>query len=118
MDRPFANGRSGHGTASRGPGGRFLPGNRAAVGRGNPHAAQVNAWRRALAETVSDDDLHAVIVKLVECAQDGQPWAVKELLDRCLGKPGPQLEAGSEIDAGPVTLRVVLDNPAPAIGQR
>ncbi len=46
MDRPFANGRSGHGTATRGASGRFLPGNKAAVGRGNPHAAQVITWRR------------------------------------------------------------------------
>ncbi len=86
--RPLANGgdgRDGHG--------RFLPGNRAAVGRGNPHADRVHAWRNALAATVTGDDLRAVIAKLVERAKAGERWAVCELLDRCLGKPDQALEA-------------------------
>ncbi len=87
-----------------------MPGSNAAVGRGNPHAARVNAWRRALVESVSANDLHEVIGKLVERAKAGERWAVCELLDRCLGKPvQPTVPAGEvqvcrialELDEGP-----------------
>ncbi len=113
MVRPLANGgngRDGHG--------RFLPGNRAAVGRGNPHADRVHAWRSALAATVTEDDLRAVIAELVERAKAGERWAVCELLDRCLGKPvQPTVTAGElqvcrihlEVDEGPA--RFFRDDP-------
>ena len=111
MDEPFANG--GNGEAERDGHGRFLPGNNAAAGRGNPHAARVNAWRRALVESVSSDDLREVIGKLVERAKAGERWAVCELLDRCLGKPvQPTVTAGElevcrillEVDPGPMRI--------------
>ena len=91
--------------------GRFGPGNKAAVGRVNPHADRVRAWRSALAATVTEDDLHAVIVKLVERAKAGERWAVCELLDRCLGKPVPQSDPADAEDTGPVTLVLALDKP-------
>ncbi len=78
-----SNGRDGRG--------RFAKGNPG--GPGNPHAAAVGRWRTALADTVTGDDLRAVIAKLVERAKAGERWAVCELLDRCLGKPEQALEA-------------------------
>ena len=81
------------------------------VGRVNPHADRVHAWRNALAATVTEDDLHAVIVKLVERAKAGERWAVCELLDRCLGKPVPQVDPTDAEDTGPVKLVLTLDKP-------
>jgi hypothetical protein len=65
--------------------GRFTRGN--SGGPGNPHVKSVAAWRSALARVVSPADIKAVLAVLLECAKAGEPWAVKELLDRCLGKP-------------------------------
>jgi hypothetical protein len=65
--------------------GRFLPGHKG--GPGNPMAAQVAAWRRALHETVTPDDIRAVMLALLEAAKSGKAWAVKEFFDRTLGKP-------------------------------
>lgn len=63
--------------------GRFAAGN---PGGPNPYAKQLASWRAALA-TVTKDQLVNVVQKLVVAAEAGEPWAVKELLDRCLGKP-------------------------------
>ncbi len=65
--------------------GRFAPGNK--VGRGNPMAARVAKLRCAMLEAVSDDDMTAIIRKLVELAREGDVQAAKEVLMRTLGKP-------------------------------
>ena len=66
--------------------GRLASGN--AYGRrGSPHAAKVASWRSALTETVTANDMAEVFRVLVERAKAGESWAVKELLDRTLGKP-------------------------------
>ena len=109
MAPPFANG--GNGETARDSRGRFRSGNRAAAGRGNPHADQVQAWRSALVATVSEADLRAVIRKLVELARAGERWAVCELLDRCLGKPLQQVPAGGLTDTEHVTVRLEFDEP-------
>ena len=71
--QPFANGHSGNGSATRGPGGRFLPGNKAAVGHGNPHASQVNAWRRAFVESVTAEDRSVTRLALMSPGPAGAP---------------------------------------------
>lgn len=70
--------------------GRFVPGWKG--GPGNPHAAAVGAWRSALAEAVTPEDIRQVTDKLVSEAKAGESWAVRELLDRCLGKPTHSVE--------------------------
>ena len=65
--------------------GRFTVGN--AGGPGNPNAAAVGAWRSTLARSVTPDDLQDVIGQLLKQAKDGEPWAIRELLNRCLGRP-------------------------------
>ena len=40
-----------------------------------------------MAATVTSNDLQNVIGVLVGQAKAGEPWAVKELLNRCLGRP-------------------------------
>ena len=79
--------------------GRFVPGNPG--GPGNPQARNVAAWRGALASAVSAEDIAEVTGKLIEEAKAGEPWAVRELLDRCLGKPHVQID----LQADPERMR-------------
>lgn len=80
-DKPSANGNNGRDAAT----GRFQPGNR--FGRGNPYVARVAAWRRAFAQSVTPADITRVLGKLKEAAFAGESWAIKELLERALGRP-------------------------------
>ena len=43
--------------------------------------------RAAMLAAVSEQDMTAIIAKLVQLAKDGDVRAIKELLDRTLGKP-------------------------------
>jgi hypothetical protein len=79
---PSPNGDNG-----RGPRGQFGKGNR--YGKGNPQAKQAAAWRRALLQSIKPADLKAIIKKLVELARAGEPWAVREVLQRTLGSAVP-----------------------------
>jgi hypothetical protein len=65
--------------------GRFTKGNRG--GFGNPFARRTAAFRRALAEAVSDDMIAAVVRKLAELAQAGDVAAIKLFLAYTVGKP-------------------------------
>ncbi len=76
------NGRDGRG--------RFATGNRCAVG--NPLARRVAQLRSMILEAVSEDDLRAVVLALIEKAKNGDVMAARELLDRLVGKaPSPVL---------------------------
>ena len=88
-ETPSTNGDNGLAEA-RDSKGRFLPGNPG--GPGNPQARNVATWRKALAEAVSAEDVTQVAQRLVDAAKAGEPWAVRELLDRLLGKPHVQIE--------------------------
>ncbi len=65
--------------------GRFGQGNRFSTG--NPHSATVGKLRTALLDAITEDDMKAVILKLIDLAKSGNIAATKLLLDRCLGKP-------------------------------
>jgi uncharacterized protein YjcR len=65
--------------------GRFAKGN--VGGPGNPNAAHVARLRKALFEAVTEDDLKAIIQKMVEKAKEGDIAAAKEVIERLLGKP-------------------------------
>ncbi len=65
--------------------GRFGQGNRFSTG--NPHSATVGKLRTALLDAITEDDIKAVILKLIDLAKSGNIAATKLLLDRCLGKP-------------------------------
>jgi hypothetical protein len=83
-ERSMTTAPSPSGSNGRGAGGRFGKGNPG--GPGNPYAARVGRWRATLAETVTDADMQAVAKTLVKAAKAGEAWAVRELLDRTLGK--------------------------------
>lgn len=79
------NGRNGHG--------QFAPGNQLSKGRGNPNVAQLNRWRSQLPKAITGARLRRVIEQLAQQAEAGEPWAIKELLDRTLGKPVQPIDA-------------------------
>ena len=65
-------------------GGKFAAGNPG--GPGNPHGGQVARLRAVMLEAVSEDDMRAVVLKLVELAKEGDLKAIDLLLTRTLGK--------------------------------
>ncbi|TVQ51070.1 MAG: hypothetical protein EA377_13415 [Phycisphaerales bacterium] len=78
-NQPLTNGTNG-----RAPDGTFTPGNDFGR-RGSPHAAKIAAWRKAFAEAVTEDDIRQIVGKLKGAALAGEPWAIKEILGRCIG---------------------------------
>ncbi len=80
MVKPTPNGPNG-----RDERGRFAPGHPG--GPGNPHAKQTGKLRSAMLKAVTEKDMRAVVMKLVELAKSGNVPAAKEVLDRCLGRP-------------------------------
>lgn len=81
MDRPSTNGDNG-----RDGGGRFTRGN--AGGPGNPYARRVARLRTLMLETVSDEDLKAIVSALVKQAKAGDLAAIREVLNRVTGRAG------------------------------
>jgi len=79
-ETPSPNGLNGRDITT----GRFSPGWKG--GPGNPFAAKAAQLRAALLETVTADDIKAVIIKLVDQAKGGDVAAAKVLLDRTIGK--------------------------------
>ena len=79
---PSANGRNGNGTFAKGNAG----------GPGNPQSKAVNKFRSMLIESTTVEEFQAVRNALVKAAKAGQPWAVKEYLDRIIGKPKESVE--------------------------
>ena len=77
---PSPNGPNG-----RDQGGRFVAGNPG--GPGNPYGVHVARLRAAMLAAVSEQDMTAIIARLVQLAKDGDVRAIKELLDRTLGRP-------------------------------
>ena len=94
---PSPNGRNARG--------RFAKGNLG--GPGNPYAKRVADLRAALLESVTEQDIRAVARALVKRAKEGEVPAVRELLDRLLGRT-----ADSALDrAGPPVIHLVTGVP-------
>jgi len=81
---PSVNGPNGNDNG-RDSAGRFTKG--CPGGPGNPCARRVAKFRFALLKTVTEEDLITVARLLMSKAIEGEPWAIRELLDRLLGKP-------------------------------
>ena len=76
MGTPSRNGRTDTG--------RFAKGNPG--GPGNPHGRRVADLRAALLDAVTEADIRAVARSLVARAKAGEVPAIRELLDRLMGK--------------------------------
>lgn len=87
---PLANGQSNGG--DRGPGGKFVAGNQAALGRGNPGAADVGKHRARFFAALRDDDVERCLKTIrrvmgnKKSRDSDRLAAARELLDRVLGK--------------------------------
>jgi hypothetical protein len=66
--------------------GKFKKGNPG--GPGNPNVRRLGEYQQAIREAVTLDDLKKVIQRVLSKAQAGDMMAVKELLDRVVGKAG------------------------------
>jgi hypothetical protein len=77
-------------TGWRGEGGRFLKG--CPGGPGRPATPNERRWRLLLDECVSEEDMIAVIRKMVEQAIAGNRWARRDLLEYTIGKPRLMVE--------------------------
>lgn len=80
MTDPSTNG----GNGSRDARGRFVKGN--AGGPGNPNAQHVAKLRDGFRSACSVADVRAICRKLVSMAKKGNLLAVREVLDRTIGK--------------------------------
>ena len=78
---------SSNGSNGRQPGGQFGLGNH--FGRGNPNAGRVAHLRRAMLNAISAEDITAITSKLVEQAKTGDLNAIREVLNRTVGRPVP-----------------------------
>jgi hypothetical protein len=81
--------------------GRFAKGNRG--GSGNPFARQVAAFRACLISSVTQEDMQAIVYKLVDRARIGNLQAIKLLFSYLLGTPKPVVEP-DELDLHEMNL--------------
>lgn len=84
---------------------------------GNQNAARGADWRQAIKRALAHnsgtnyrDGLDKVAKKFVEAAENGDPWAMKELGDRMDGKPAQSITMDGELNlpvSGTVSFRKV-----------
>jgi len=96
-EQPTPTGDNGRDTT-----GRFRPGNKLA--KGNPFAKRVQKIRAALLSRLTVDDAKEIADVLIRQAKSGDLAAIKELLDRAIGK-APTIVAGA--DGGPLQIQAV-----------
>jgi hypothetical protein len=84
MDR-YDRELTGDGNGRR-PDGRFGPGNK--LGKGNPLAGRAAQIRAVLLRKLTPKAAGRIADKLIAQASDGDLAAIRELLDRTIGKPG------------------------------
>ena len=84
-----SNGRNGNGT--------FSKGNQLSKGHKSSSNVHAMALKKVLLETVTEKDMRAIVNKLVKLAMAGDIAAIKELFDRCLGRPLQTHEVDVEV---------------------
>jgi hypothetical protein len=86
-DPENSNEPSTHGPSGQDAKGRFTVGNR--HGKGNPLAGRAAKIRAVLLKRLTIKDAQAIADQLITLAKSGDLAAIKELLDRTIGKPSP-----------------------------
>lgn len=72
-------------TVKRGAKGHFTAGTK--PGPGNPQVRKLASYRDAFAKAVTPEDITTAARKLAELAKAGDIMAIRELLDRAIGRP-------------------------------
>jgi hypothetical protein len=80
--------------------GKFSAGN--SFGRGNPTARHAQRLRQLFVTAVTEEDIKAIVAKLVQLAKAGDIQAANLLLTRALGKPSTS-DNSLPIDSEPIT---------------
>ena len=91
-DKPELNGTSGRDTR-----GQFLTGNKCGVGNTNNTNKAALELKRAFVAAVTIEDVQKIALVLVTNALKGDVAAIKELFDRCFGKPLQAHELSVEV---------------------
>ena len=100
-----------NGTNGRTKTGQFAPGNKFGRG-GSVHAQRKSQFRAMLMESVTDEDFLEIVKVLLGEAKAGKMWAIKELLDRLVGKPDQKIDVDGTFTLADALARlpeVVLD---------
>jgi len=108
--KPSTNGNNG-----RDKSGKFTVGNKG--GPGNPHARHVAQIRSLFTRKATEQPevFERLFDKLVEMALAGDLAAIKELLDRVLGKATQPIDADIKINWGDRTTEEVMEAAAQAL---
>lgn len=100
MAEPQDNGNSGRNNK-----GQFVNGHDIGHEPGkHPNTKKSQKLRQALLDAVTEKDMQDIVKKVVELAKGGNIQAIKEVFDRCLGKPEQPI-TGSE--GGPIPITIV-----------
>lgn len=99
MTKPKANGDNG-----RNKKGQFKKGNKCAEGHEDPRNRKAQKLRYALLKALSEKDIQEIVKKLKKMAKDGNIQAIKEVFDRCLGKPEQPVTG---LGGGPIPITII-----------
>ena len=94
--------------------GKFLKGHKGLPGAGNPYWAQVHQYREEFRRGLKEGDITSVAKMVSQKAKDGEPWAVRELFDRSMGKPQQTIDMTV---SGPTIDEIVADYNSAAIDE-
>ena len=99
-NQPSAIGTNGNQT-NQGEGGRFVKGNKAAIGRRTPRHLQTQRFRDIIAATAAESFVEVWATVIASAAgDDAEPWAVKLFFYLTVGNRIDIETAGESTDAG------------------
>lgn len=85
----------------------FAPGNEYGKLGGYPYRQKVAQFKSALMEAITEEDIKAIALKMIERAKAGDMEAAKEVLNRTIGKVSDKVEIeGSDGSGWSFTLRI------------
>jgi hypothetical protein len=86
--------------------GKFVKGNKVAVGNQGPRNQTAKELKKVLAKTITDDDIKKIVKKCIQQAKKGNKDARKELFDRLWGRPRQGIDIKSVITLCDIAARM------------
>lgn len=83
---------------------------------GNNNATKSKPWKQALKRALArkhgdvTSGLISIASQIVEAADNGESWAIREIADRLDGKPAQQQIITGDEEGGPIRFEDVSDN--------